>query len=88
MFVMPLPEHKPEREFALTCLGLYLQQYPERASTLAFNHYEDYMNLADDYKQLRADFEALQKENIRLKSQINDRVSPRLPSFLINRGAS
>ena len=79
---MPLPEPTIERELALICLALYLQQHPERAATLALNHYEDYISLADDYKRLEKDFEALQIENIELKSRPNNRVSPRLPSFL------
>ena len=30
-----------EREFALACLALYLQQHPDSASNLALNHYEE-----------------------------------------------
>lgn len=85
---MPLPEHNPEREFAILSLTLYLQANPDKAVNLAVNHYEDKMNLADDYKQLRREFEALQIENIRLKSSLNHQT-PLLPSFLnFNRGAS
>ncbi len=76
---MPLPEENLEREFALLHLNRYLQQYPDKATILALNHYEDYMSLAEDYKLLRREFEALQIENIRLKSSCR---SPQLPSFL------
>jgi len=75
------PEHSIEREFALTCLTQYLQEFPERAAILAANYYEDYSNLADDYKALRRDFETLQQENMRLKSKhTHQPVS--LPAFL------
>lgn len=79
-----LPEHNLEREFALLMLELYLKQFPERAKILAVNHYEDYMNLSDDYKLLRMSFEALQMENIRLKSALDAKRSPQLPSFIKN----
>ena len=83
---MPLPEHNIEREFAILQLTLYLQANPDKAAILAVNHYEDGMSLADDYKQLRAEYERLQQENIRLKSQINHQ-SPSLPTFVnFNRG--
>lgn len=78
---MPLPEHNIEREFAILALTLDLQANPDKAAILAVNHYEDYMNLADDYKQLRADFEALQIENVSLRSK-RERTIPSLPSFL------
>ena len=85
---MPLPEHSIEREFALICLALELRKYPEKAFILALNHYEDYLSLADAYKQLRKEFNSLQQENIRLKSQ-STRSVPNLPSFLNSRrGAS
>lgn len=78
---MPLPEENLEREFEILSLTLDLQQHPERAVILAVNYYEDYLNLAEDYKLLRAEFEALQKENIRLKSRVTS--SPvSLPSFV------
>lgn len=79
---MPLPEHNLERELALISLAIDLQQHPEKAVTLALNHYEDYMSLLDDYKRLQKYYEVLQMENIRLKSALDNRISPRLPSFL------
>lgn len=78
---MPLPSENIERELALLCLNLDLQQHPDKAKNLAVNYYEDYTNLTDAYKMLRREFEALQIENIRLKSSDNS-TSPRLPSFL------
>ena len=78
---MPLPEHKIEREFALIALALDLRQHPDKAFILTLNYYEDYMNLADDYKRLEANYEALRMENIKLKSS-NNRKSVFLPLFL------
>ena len=80
---MPLPEQNPERELSLILLSRHLQQHPEQATILALNHYEDFMNLADDYKQLRADFEALQIEYFKLKSNhtVKSVSFPSLPNF-------
>lgn len=81
---MLLPEENIEREFAIISLTLYLKSHSDRAAILAVNYYEDYMNLADDFKQLRADFEALQVENIKLKStRTTNSVS--LPSWINSR---
>lgn len=70
-----LPPHNLERELAMLQLDLYFRQHPEKAFTLALNYYLDYLNLADDHKQLQAEFEALQKENVRLKSSLQSRRS-------------
>lgn len=88
VYIMTRQQANLEREFSLICLALYLQQQPEKATELAFNYYEAYMNLADDYKLLKAKFDSLEQQYIRLKSKPNY-CSPSLPSFLnFNRGAS
>ena len=79
-------EQTPERELNLIHLRLYLQEFPKSAYDLAIDHYAKYLEIADDYKQLRIDFHNLQQENIRLKSA---KTHPSLPHFLSsNRGAS
>ena len=81
-------EQTPERELNLIHLSLYLQDFPKSAYDLAIHFYTKFLNLADDYRQLRMDFDNLQQENIRLKSLLNHR-SPSLPPFVnSNKGVS
>ena len=75
-----------EREFSLIQLTLHLRRYPEQTYNLAINHYEDYMNLADECTKLQHKCEALEIENKILKSS---KRSICLPWFLDSkRGAS
>lgn len=83
--IMTSKEQTPERELNLIHLRLYLQEFPKSAYDLAIHFYAKSLELADNYKRLRIDFDNLQQENIRLKSLINHRS----PSFIkSDRGAS
>lgn len=67
-----------ELEFSVERLKRYLAENPTKAAELAIAHYEDFSVLALEYKQLQQKYEALQQENLGLKSY----QSPSLPSFI------
>ena len=76
-------ESKPlELQFSSQRLKNYLQKNPQQAPKLAVDYFEDFMVLAIEYKQLQADFEAMQSQLIQLQSSTNPRNSPQLPFFL------
>ena len=77
-----------ELELSVERLKRYLQQHPEKAAELALSYFEDFSVLAIEHKRLEQSHEALQIENLHLKSSVNHQ-SPLLPSFFnSNRGMS
>ena len=73
-----------ELEFSVERLKRYLEDNPHDAKRLAIAHFEDFSVLAIEFKKLEMQRQALEIENIKLRST---KVS--LPSFLIkNRGVS
>ncbi len=75
-------QRHPDKAAVLVRVSWQLKKLRGRTAILAVNHYEDYMNLADDYKRLRVDFEKLQQENIRLKLGSCSQRSISLPSLI------
>ena len=70
-------------QFSIERLKRYLEDNPGDANKLAIAHFEDFSVLAIEYKKLELQRQALEIENIKLRST---KVS--LPSFLVkNRGA-
>ena len=76
-----------ELEFSVERLKRYLAENPDKAAELAVTYFEDFSVLAIEHKQLERDYEAVQIENMKLRSSKTHR-SVCLPSFLqSNRGA-
>ena len=82
---MSSSDQSVEREFAIISLQKYLKDNPHLSRSLAVRYYEDFMDLAEDYKILSADFENLQAENIKLRCISNNPVPPSLPWFINKR---
>ena len=73
-----------ELELSVERLKRHLEANPHDANRLAIAHFEDFSILAIEFKKLEMQRQALELENIKLRSA---KVS--LPSFLIkNRGVS
>ena len=74
-----------EIEFSVERLKRYLEANPHDANRLAIAHFEDFSMLAIEYKKLEMQRQALEIENIKLRSaKTHGTVS--LPSFVSNRG--
>ena len=72
-----------ELEFSVEQLRRHLEENPHDAAKLAISHFEDFSILTIEFKKLEMQRQALEIENVKLRSA---KVS--LPSFLIkNRGA-
>ena len=74
-------------KFSAERLRRYLQSNPDDANRLAIAHFEDFSILAIEYKKLEIERQALELENIKLRSAKSHRTVS-LPSFVSNRGAS
>ncbi len=70
-----------ELELSVERLKRYLQKHPEEAFKLAVSYFEDFSVLAIEHKRLEQNYQALQIENICLKSSTNHQL-PSLPFFL------
>ena len=68
-----------ELEFSAERLRRYLKNNPDDANRLAIAHFEDFSMLAIEYKKLKMKRQALEIENIKLRST---KVS--LHSFISN----
>lgn len=70
-----------EIAFSVERLKRYLQQYPEKASQLAIDHFTDFLVLAHNYKKLKQDYHALQADLTLLQFK-QPSFSPQLPDCL------
>jgi hypothetical protein len=70
-----------ETSFSVERLKRHLQQHPEQASQLAIDYFQDFLNLARQYKQLQQDHQALQVDLILLEYE-QPSSPPQLPHFL------
>jgi len=76
-----------EIEFSSERLKRYLHENPHDATRLAIANFEDFAVLALEFKKLEIERQALEIENIKLRSAKTHRTVF-LPSFVSNRGRS
>ena len=72
-------------KFPAERLRRYLKENPDDANRLAIAHFEDFSMLAIEFKKLEIQRQALEIENIKLKSAKTHRTVS-LPSFVSDRG--
>ena len=70
-------------KFSAERLKRYLEENPHDANRLAIAHFEDFSMLAIEYKKLEIERQALEIENIKLRSAKTHRTVS-LPSFVSN----
>jgi len=75
-----------ELELSVERLKRHLEANPHDANRLAIAHFEDFSMLAIEYKKLEIERQALELENITLRSAKTHRTVY-LPSFVSDRGA-
>ena len=72
-----------ELEFSVERLKRYLEDNPHDAKRLAIAHFEDFSVLAIEFKKLEMQRQALEIENIKLRSAKTHRTVS-LPCFVSN----